>query len=155
MSKKVEYQAGVSGAWIVNDEDVVEYDCGPMQSARISKTSITALGVMDPGAVVVTHAAESIHRTLGTKGGLGGLLIAYIKDGSTRLKLATITIDFGHAECLELIDELVEELGDRYVGTGTRDQLMKIMGVSRMKENLIIAALILGLLVFGYVMTMS
>ncbi len=76
---------------MVNDDNVIEYDCGPLQSARILKSSITAVGVMHPGAVVLIRGVESVHRTLGTKGGLGGLLIAYKKEGSQKPTLATIT----------------------------------------------------------------
>lgn len=149
MTQKIEYRAGTAAAWIVNGPDFIEYDCGPMQHAKIAKSQIVAVGVMDPSAVVLTRHLQSVFEALGTKGALGGVLITYRKHGASKPTLATITVDLGDAECQRFISDIVEEYKQQFVGMGGRGLLMKAMGVSRLKENLLIAAIILGIVGFA------
>jgi hypothetical protein len=152
MTKRIEYQAGIASAWAVNDDEHIVYDCGVKQSGRIAKATITAVGVTLPEYVTMVDGVSAVHKALGTKGKLGGLLIAYVIDGGAP-QLATITLDFGDDACLVWLKELSAELSDRYVGEGPRGVLMSRMGVSKMRENLIIVALLL--LVVGFAMLMT
>jgi hypothetical protein len=153
LQEKIQYRAGVAAAWVVNDDAYIEYDCGPLQKGKILKSSITAFGVQPPDSVTISPAVKDIHRLLGTKGGLGGLLIAYKKDGASKPTLATITLDFGHDSCLSMLEAFINEGGECYLGTGSRGYLMKKMGISRTKENLLIAAVILGIVGFATIKT--
>ncbi|MDC7124659.1 MAG: hypothetical protein PQJ46_03780 [Spirochaetales bacterium] len=152
MQQKITYQAGVSQAWIINDEKYLEYDCGTMQNGKINKSDILAIGLQPPNNVVVTDASQIIHRSLGSKGGLGGILISYKTNNSKKIKNATITFDFGDEGCINFINDLLSESGNLYIGSGTRNELMKKMGISRTKENIIILLVILGVVAFATIM---
>lgn len=140
---RYEYKAGVAQCWVVDAAEHIEYDCGPLQRGRIDKASITAVGISDDRHLTkMVAGGAAIQRATGVKGGLGGLLIAYQEAGESRPRLATITFDFGDPSCQRLVAAVQAEFTDRFLGTNTRDGLMTQMGVSKAKENLVIAAII-------------
>ena len=154
VAERIEYRAGVATCWVVNAADYFAYHCGPMQARRIPKAWIVAVGISDDRHLTdyVTGGA-TMQRLLGVKGGLGGLLIAYRKPGQTANQLATVTFDFGLDECQAFVRALTTEFQDRFVGTDTRDALMKKMQVSRTKENILIAAIMIMVMVVAFIIT--
>ena len=155
MVARIEYRAGAAACWVINEVDYFEYSCGPFQSGRIDKASIAAIGVSDDRHLTrMVGGARSAQRLMGVKDGLGGLIIAYSTPGKSTPKMATVTFDFGLDECQAFVNALIEEFDDRYVGIDTRNGLMKKMGVSRLKENLIIAGVLIAVALFALLMTM-
>lgn len=156
MPHRYAYRAGIAHCVVTDAPEFIEYDCGPLQSGRIEKAWITAVGISDDRYLTdFVAGGAAMQKLLGVKDGLGGLLIAYAPPGATRPRLATITFDFGDEGCRALVAGVTKAVGDRFVGTGTRGELMKRMNVSRTRENLIIAA-VLGLVaVVAFLLTIS
>ncbi len=151
---RIEYQAGVASCWVENGDEYFEYNCGFLQKRRIKKSIITSVGISDDTHVTeASHIATSVHEMMGTKGSLLGLLIAYRESKRGPVKLATITLDSGNELCEDLVNDVVEEFKDQFVGKNTRGALMKEMGVSRLNENLLIVLMILALIAFATIMT--
>ena len=156
MVEPVTYRAGIARCRVVNAATYFEYDCGPLQARRIEKSWIVAIGISDDRHLTDNvMGGATMQRWLGVKGGLGGLLIAYREPGAGSVRLATVAFDFGLEACSSFTNAMIEEFRDRYVGTDTRDALLKKMGINRTKENLLIAAILVAVALFAFAMVRS
>jgi len=125
-----------------------------LYGGRIDRQRITGIGLQDDRALMAAGPVDLSR--LGTRDGQCGLLIAHREDRSRRGqrgRLASVVFDPGDAGQVAMVETLIDAHRDRYVGTAGRGELLSRLKVGKLAGNLLIAAMLLAIFGFAWLMT--
>jgi hypothetical protein len=150
MAYSLRYKVGFHQGKVEIDEVTIRYSTTAIKRT-IPMNSVALIAIADDRHIYGAPTRLPLQKMAGIQGGLGKLLIACQTSGKKRPACASIMFDFGKPETVDMVNQIVEKMREKYIGFGPSDELLKSMSVSRRTETLWTILSILGVMILSLI----